>query len=609
MPRGVLCLYSVLSFHPATSLLCILARSPSSLDLRGLTWSPDGGAHPCNIVPSLHPPQPDQGLPPSLAAVPVSWKSTGPCQGHRESPGALVETSAGEVAQDQEGPVATQLDVLRLRSSSMEIREKGSEFLKEELRRAQKELKLKDEECERLSKVREQLEQELEELTASLFEEAHKMVREANMKQAASEKQLKEARGKIDMLQAEVTALKTLVITSTPASPNRELHPQLLSPTKTGPRKGHSRHKSTSSTLCPTVCPAAGHTLTPDREGKEPGLPPLLSLLLCVVPSKAVHLTYEPAWPLPPGEPLAPACTPSPSFSRQVDTILFAEFQTWRESPTLDKTCPFLERVYREDVGPCLDFTMQEHVCAERADPYLPPPNPARGLQKPLLHLTIFPGQDHCSVQLLHLHPVHPARPGPAGRRAHVLGDHAAAEGDVPGQARLLPPGGLGRSPGPEGALRWSQHPPQSEQTRREPEAEQMDRQTAEAALSRHHMSILGQTEGRMGLDFMGRPLSLPNWVLPPPGGFQESTKDQGAWIHTRGSSALGRGHLRQPASPSPVPRTTCRCLVASMSSERDCMGGWISGVPSAQAAKPWASSAPLWLSRALFSVASLLDC
>lgn len=73
----------------------------------------------------------------------------------------------------------------------------------------------------------------------------------------------------IDMLQAEVTALKTLVITSTPASPNRELHPQLLSPTKAGPRKGHSRHKSTSSALCPAVCPAAGHTLTPDREGKE----------------------------------------------------------------------------------------------------------------------------------------------------------------------------------------------------------------------------------------------------------------------------------------------------------------------------------------------------
>lgn len=51
----------------------------------------------------------------------------------------------------------------------------------------------------------------------------------------------------------------------------------------------------------------------------QPGLAPLLSLLLCVVPSKVVHLTYEPAWPLPPGEPPAPASTPSPSFSRQVN--------------------------------------------------------------------------------------------------------------------------------------------------------------------------------------------------------------------------------------------------------------------------------------------------
>uniref|UniRef100_A0A3Q1MAI7 RAB3A interacting protein like 1 n=2 Tax=Bos TaxID=9903 RepID=A0A3Q1MAI7_BOVIN len=191
-------------------------------------------------------PHPDEGHPPPLEAVPVPWKSVGPCKSHRESLGGLPETPAGEEAQGEEGPAATQLDVSRLRSSSMEIREKGSEFLKEELHKAQKELKLKDEECERLSKVREQLEQELEELTASLFEEAHKMVREANMKQAASEKQLKEARGK-------------------------------------------------------------------------------------------------------------------------VDTTLFAEFQAWRESPTLDKTSPFLERVYREDVGPCLDFTMQELSALVRA--------------------------------------------------------------------------------------------------------------------------------------------------------------------------------------------------------------------------------------------------
>lgn len=51
----------------------------------------------------------------------------------------------------------------------------------------------------------------------------------------------------------------------------------------------------------------------------QPGLPPLLSLLLCVIPSKAIHLTYEPTWQLPSGEPpTAPNSASSFSFSRQV---------------------------------------------------------------------------------------------------------------------------------------------------------------------------------------------------------------------------------------------------------------------------------------------------
>ncbi|XP_078004706.1 guanine nucleotide exchange factor for Rab-3A isoform X2 [Phascolarctos cinereus] len=277
-----------------------------------LQASQAGGLTNCPLVPGIiGQPQAEEGGPPS--PVTSSWKSSSPCRGRKDSP--LLEPSCGEGGRGEEAHVANPLDVSRLRSSSVEIREKGSEFLKEELRKAQKELKLKDEECERLSKVREQLEQELEELTASLFEEAHKMVREANTKQAASEKQLMEARGKIDMLQAEVTALKALVITSTPSSPNRELHPQLLSPSKAVFRKGHARNKSSSSTLCPAVCPATGHSIS--------------------------------------FEPIGQEC-------REVDTILFAEFQAWKEAPTLDKSCPFLERIYREDVGPCLNFTKQE---------------------------------------------------------------------------------------------------------------------------------------------------------------------------------------------------------------------------------------------------------
>ncbi|XP_028592596.1 guanine nucleotide exchange factor for Rab-3A isoform X3 [Podarcis muralis] len=264
------------------------------------------------------------------------WKPLAPSNRGQEL--QQPEPSAKDSAGGDENQSVAQLNVSRLRSSSVEIREKGSEFLKEELHRAQKELKLKDEECERLSKVREQLEQELEELTASLFEEAHKMVREANTKQAASEKQLREARGKIDMLQAEVTALKTLVITSTPSSPNRELHPQLQSPSKAVFRKGHGRNKSTSSAGAATAA-SQGLPVEPvSSEFKE-----------------AIHITYEPGW-----QSLASDSSFSSSLSWQVDSILFAEFQAWKESPTLDKSSSFLERIYQEDVGPCLDFTKHE---------------------------------------------------------------------------------------------------------------------------------------------------------------------------------------------------------------------------------------------------------
>ncbi|XP_039470797.1 guanine nucleotide exchange factor for Rab-3A isoform X2 [Oreochromis aureus] len=218
---------------------------------------------------------------------------------------------------DQVGPTSIRGhgQLSRLRSSSLEIREKGSEILREQLDAAKKELKLKDKECERLSQVRNQLEQELEELTASLFEEAHKMVRDANVKQAASEKQLKEAQGKIDVLQAEVTALKTLVLTSTPSSPNRQLHPQLQSSGTRGSYKSHIRNKSASG-----------------------------------------------AFPLSPAkkEVSSVSIQPVSKEDREMDSILFAEFLMWKECPSLDRSSAFLSRIYREDIGPCLSFTRSE---------------------------------------------------------------------------------------------------------------------------------------------------------------------------------------------------------------------------------------------------------
>ncbi|KAK2842366.1 hypothetical protein Q5P01_012566 [Channa striata] len=209
-------------------------------------------------------------------------------------------------------------NISRLRSSSLEIREKGSEILKEQLDAAKKELKLKDKECERLSQVRNQLEQELEELTASLFEEAHKMVREANVKQAGAEKQLNEAQGKIDVLQAEVTALKTLVLTSTPSSPNRQLHPQLQSSGARGTYKhigGHIRNKSASGAFPPPSSKPEPSSVSVQSVAKE---------------------------------------------DREIDSVLYAEFLMWKEHPTLDRSSAFISRIYREDIGPCLSFTRSE---------------------------------------------------------------------------------------------------------------------------------------------------------------------------------------------------------------------------------------------------------
>ncbi|XP_077091451.1 rab-3A-interacting protein isoform X1 [Siphateles boraxobius] len=230
--------------------------------------------------------------------------------GSGNDPAATVDVVDGSVLlADGEEVLGLSTDSLsRLRSPSvMEVREKGYEKLKEELTKAQRDLKLKDEECERLSKVRDQLGQELEELTASLFEEAHKMVHEANLKQATAEKQLKEALGKIDVLQAEVAALKTLVLSTSPTSPCREMPPGPKAPFK----KGHGRNKSTSSAMM----------------GSQ----------------QEVAVT----------QPIVREC-------KEVDSLLFTEFKAWKEEPNLERSCSFLERIYREDIYPCLTFSKSE---------------------------------------------------------------------------------------------------------------------------------------------------------------------------------------------------------------------------------------------------------
>ncbi|XP_075967650.1 rab-3A-interacting protein isoform X3 [Anarhichas minor] len=226
---------------------------------------------------------PPAGRPTSLRAdqLPTQPVYSTPRQSHNGSvPGQEAESAEGSFLSAEEGEECSALSdsLSRLRSPSvMEVREKGNERLKEELAKAQR--------------------------------EAHKMVREANVKQANAEKQLKEALGKIDVLQAEVQALKTLVLSS-PTSPLGEL-PSSGGGVKTPFRKGHSRNKSTSSAMLGTQ---------PDPSATQP---------------------------------IVREC-------REVDSQLFSDFKAWKEEPTLDRGCCFLERVYREDIYPCLTFNKCE---------------------------------------------------------------------------------------------------------------------------------------------------------------------------------------------------------------------------------------------------------
>ncbi|XP_054034929.1 rab-3A-interacting protein isoform X2 [Dryobates pubescens] len=193
----------------------------------------------------------------------------------------LQGATVADVAEGNEDIFGLSADSLsHLRSPSvLEIREKGYERLKEELAKAQR--------------------------------EAHKMVKEANVKQAAAEKQLKEAQGKIDVLQAEVAALKTLVLSTSPTSPTKEFQ----SGGKTPFKKGHARNKSTSSAM------GGSHQ----------------------------DLTMM--------QPIVKDC-------KEADLSLYNDFRSWKDEPTMDRTCPFLDKIYREDIFPCLTFSKSELASA-----------------------------------------------------------------------------------------------------------------------------------------------------------------------------------------------------------------------------------------------------
>jgi len=190
--------------------------------------------------------------------------------------------------------------------------------LQEDLTQAQSELKLKEEQVVKLSRIRDDVERELEDLTASLFQEAHKMVQEANIKRAQAEKALAESDMKVDGLQTEVAALKTLVITSTPSMPNKHLHPHIGS-------NNHNHRMATEGADSAPSSPCKDRSLTSFCDQQD-------------------------------------CC----QEHRNIDPVLRAEYLAWKKAPDMSSSNTFLARIYNEDVDPCLDFPVQALSLAVR---------------------------------------------------------------------------------------------------------------------------------------------------------------------------------------------------------------------------------------------------
>jgi Rab-3A-interacting protein len=183
--------------------------------------------------------------------------------------------------------------------------------LKEELRQANQALKQKTEECQQLKADLNKAGVEMVELSASLFEEANKMINDANIKKIAAEKLYKEAAAKIDVLDAEVTALKAVVMTSTPSMPNPHLNPQIDKNKTKVFSKGHSRSSS--------------HQLQQ----------------IVVQPPRLMRQMSSAAEFRPPVV---------------VDQNFMDMFRQWRLNPSLESSSPFLELLKLDDIVPCLHF-------------------------------------------------------------------------------------------------------------------------------------------------------------------------------------------------------------------------------------------------------------
>lgn len=196
------------------------------------------------------------------------------------------------------------------------------------------------------------------------------MVNAANVKAAASEKALKEARMQVEVLSAEVEALKTLVLTSTPSQPNAHLHPQLSSSLSSGNIYTNNTPPSLGNGFAGNKSSGGGglKMFTRHRRGTSD----------CDMKYHHIQggadlnspLSSSPENPVRPAGAAADACclnggshlagTPD-NDGCEVDPVLYDELENWRKNPSLEQeSSPLMQRLFEEDADRCLDFPQKD---------------------------------------------------------------------------------------------------------------------------------------------------------------------------------------------------------------------------------------------------------
>ncbi|ETN70982.1 GDP/GTP exchange factor Sec2p, partial [Necator americanus] len=206
---------------------------------------------------------------------------------------------------------------------------RGEEIMRmrQELEAARQSIAEKDEKMCRLSRIQDTVDAEVQELTEKLFQEAYRMVNYAEERRERAERLLNESKLQVEVLSAEVSALKVLVQT---------------------PGMGHNHFLRTSPEHKSALAKLFSTSSAAKRSSSSGAVATRKSSTL---PPSTVHLSREREKDTE--QKLAEAV-------EEVDPILMSEFTSWREAGHPFVHHPFMDRVNTEEISPCMLFHAKE---------------------------------------------------------------------------------------------------------------------------------------------------------------------------------------------------------------------------------------------------------